>query len=273
MAIPNHVHFVWGLKDEPEPFHLVHYVCVESCRRVQRPERIFVHCGHPPTGPYWERLERDVTVLPAAQVPAVSAHADERLVPPEFRYAHHSDFVRLDALIEHGGIYADLDTLFVAPLSAGLLAEKFVLGREGDIVDELAGVSRPSLCNALLASEPRAAFAVAWRTAMPHALNGTWSNHSTLLPYELSESLPNQVHVEPSRSFYAFAATRGGIRALLEELHTDLDGVLTLHLWAHLWWREDRRDFSDVHAGLITEDFVRHVDTTYTVLAREFLPA
>lgn len=273
MAIPNDVHFVWGLKDEPEPFHLVHYLCVESCRRVQRPDRIFLHCAHRPSGRYWKLVEPAVTIVPAAQVAEVSAiSSDERFVPVAYRYAHHSDFVRLDALIEHGGIYADLDTLFVKPLGGDLLTSRFVLGREGDIPDEISGVVRPSLCNALLLSAPRSAFAVAWRTAMPHALNGTWSNHSTLLPYELSKALPDQVRVEPPRSFYAFAGTRDGIAGLLEELHTDIEGVFTLHLWAHLWWREDRRDFSDVHAGLVTEEFVRRVDTTYTVLAREFLP-
>jgi Glycosyltransferase sugar-binding region containing DXD motif len=273
MAIPNQVHFVWGFKKEPEPFHLIHYLCVESCRRVQGPERIYLHHHHLPYGPYWELLEPRLTVVPAAPVAAIEGAAyDDRLVPPAYRYAHHSDFVRLDALIAQGGIYADLDTLFVRPFPADLLAAKFAIGREADIRDERTGAVRPSLCNALLLSEPGSTFAVAWRRTMPHALNGTWSNHSTLLPYELSLHFGDLVHVEPRRSFYRYGPNREDLASLLEGLDTDQQGVLTVHLWAHLWWDARRVEFSTVHSGLFTEEYVRTVDTTYNVLARDFLP-
>jgi hypothetical protein len=273
VAIPNIVHAVWGLKDDPEPFHLVHYLCLESCRRVQRPARILLHCQHRPFGRYWDLIAPHVELVPAVRAREVlEAAYDERLVPASYRYAHHADFVRLDALIRAGGIYADLDTLFVAPFPDELLRARFVIGREDDIRDERTGEMRPSLCNALLLSEPRSLFAVTWRQVLGAALDGTWSNHSTLLPYELSVRLPGAVRVEPRRSFFRYGPTREGIALLLERLDDDLDGVYTLHLWAHLWWEAARRDFSSVHAALLTEDYVRRVDTTYTVLARPYLP-
>ncbi len=193
-------------------------------------------------------------------------------MPPNYRYTHHSDFVRLDALIESGGIYADLDTLFVRPFPEDLFEERFVLGREDDLRDELTGVVRPSLCNALMLSESRSVFAVMWRRTIAAALNGTWSNHSTLLPYELSQRLPEAVRVEPRRSFCHYGPTREGLFRLFEQLDRDTSGVFSIHLWAHLWWQAERLDFSVMHAGLFTEDFVRNFDTTYNVLAREFLP-
>jgi hypothetical protein len=274
VEIPNTAHFVWGLKDEAEPLHLVHYLCLESCRRVQRPERIVLHCGHRPFGRYWDLLEPHVTLAPAERVAAVTAASgNETLVPRRFRYAHHADFVRLDALVESGGFYADLDTLFVAPFPDALFAAPFVMGREDDVRDELTGVVRPSLCNALLLSRQRAAFAMLWRRTAASALNGSWSNHSTLLPYELSTRFPDTVHVEPRRSFYRYGPNREDLATLFEGLDTDTAGMYSIHLWAHLWWAEERRDFSGFHAGLLTEQFVRTVDTTYTVLARPFLPA
>ena len=33
-----------------------------------------------------------------------------------------------------------------------------------------------------------------------------------------------------------------------------------------------RRDFSTVHGGKLTEDYIRRVDTTYNRVARRFLP-
>ena len=56
-------------------------------------------------------------------------------------------------------------------------------------------------------------------------------------------------------------------------LDADFTGVASIHLWSHLWWERRRRDFSDFHAGLITEDYVREGRTTYAVAARPFLPS
>ncbi len=107
---------------------------------------------------------------------------------------------------------------------------------------------------------------------MPRAFNGSWSNHSTLLPQRLSEEMPRDIHVEPSRSFYPYMWTRAGIRAMLQERETDMRGIYSMHLWSHLWWSERRRDFSDFHAGLLTERAIREVDTTYNLIARQYLP-
>ena len=52
-----------------------------------------------------------VEVDPVSEV--LQADYTHGLVPEHLRYAHHADFVRLDALIEHGGLYADIDTIFV----------------------------------------------------------------------------------------------------------------------------------------------------------------
>jgi hypothetical protein len=47
--------------------------------------------------------------------------------------------------------------------------------------------------------------------------------------------------------------------------------VYSLHLWAHLWWDAWRTDFSTLHAAQITAQHIRNVDTTYNLLARQFL--
>ena len=38
-----------------------------------------------------------------------------------YRYAHAADFLRLDVLIAEGGVYADIDTLFVSRLPRAAL--------------------------------------------------------------------------------------------------------------------------------------------------------
>ena len=74
------------------------------------------------------------------------------------------------------------------------------------------------------------------------------------------------------RTFYKHLGTPEGIRTLLEGCDRDNDGVVSMHLWAHLWWSPKRRDFSDFHAGLMTEQYIRTIDTTYNLAARPYLP-
>ncbi|MGI9659129.1 MAG: glycosyltransferase [Gaiellaceae bacterium] len=273
MKIPNLTHFVFGLREQSEPFHLVHYLCLESCRRVLQPDAIYLHHKHRPYGPYWELIEPHLTLVEADLAPEVlEAEYNETLVPQQYRYAHHADFVRLDALIEHGGIYADIDTLFVRPFEPAWFKHPFVIAREDPVRDELTGEVKPSLCNALLLSEARSEFAETWRREMASALNGTWSNHSNFLAQELSVRLPDAAHILPQSAFFKFGATEDGIDAIFGRLETEVDEVFSIHLWSHLWWSEARRDFSDVSAATITEEYVREVDTTYNVLARAFLP-
>lgn len=271
--IPNLAHFVFGLDDRPSPFHFLHYLAIESCRRVVEPTAIYLHCRRPPSGRWWEAVADAVTLVEVDLVPEVlSADYSAGLVPERYRYAHHADFVRLDALLEHGGIYADLDTIFLRPPPAELYEAPFVIGREPPVHDEVTGALRPSLCNALLMAEPGSRFARVWREEMPAALNGTWSNHSGFLADSLAGRLPEAVRVEPEVRFFPFPATSTGIRQLLDERHPVTDEAVSLHLWGHLWWQRRRRDHSLVHAGWCTPEVLAISATTLADLARPYLP-
>ena len=269
---PRTFHFVFGLRDRPEPFHLVFYLCLESCRQVNDPCKIFLHCHHQPYGPYWDMIRDAVTIVPVDPDPIIAAYQYPQRAHNKYRYAHHADVIRLDALIERGGVYADIDTIFVNPIPDDLLRRPCVLGREDDVMCHRTGRLRPSLCNAVIIAEPHAAFTVAWRQRLHAAFDGSWSNHSCFLAHELSLQCPDDVHVEPQRTFYKHGHRPAGVQMLLEGLDTDFDDVISMHLWSHLWWDKRRRDFSRVHAGMLTEDYLRCVDTTYTVAARRFLP-
>jgi hypothetical protein len=121
-------------------------------------------------------------------------------------------------------------------------------------------------------SQKDSEFAKIWLHAMEKEFDGSWSKHSTLLPYRLSKRYPDLIHIEPSRTFYRHMWTIEGIRTLFEECDRDHEGVISMHLWSHLWWSEERRDFSPFHGGLITENYIKNIDTTYNIIARAFLP-
>jgi glycosyltransferase involved in cell wall biosynthesis len=271
--IPRCAHFVFGLEEQVEPFHFLHYVSLESCRCVLEPDVIYFHHKHLPWGPWWDRIRPRLTLVEVDLVPEVrAADYSDGHVPADYRYAHHSDFIRLDALLASGGVYADIDTIFVRPFPRELFAASFVIGREAAVRDERSGEMRPSLCNALLMSEPGAPFARLWRDEMADALNGTWSNHSGFLSEALSRRVLGSVRVEPEVTFFSFPATPAGLSALLDR-RCDLPAdALTVHLWAHLWWDRQRRDFTDVHGERYLPSFVRRGRTTLAELARPYLP-
>lgn len=274
--IPRIFHFVFGLKEQTEPFHLLHYLCLESCRQINQPDAIYFHYANEPYGPLWDAIKPHLTLHRVTRVVLsddVYQRSDEgkRIAREGLSYAHEADFIRLKVLLEHGGVYADMDTLFVKPLPEHLYQHECVLGEEGALPDA-RGLLRPSLCNALIAAKPGARFIGKWLDESYGAFNGTWSNHSCQLATRLWEAHSDMVHVVPRRYFYRHAWTRAGIRSLFDCRDDDLHDVFSLHLWSHLWWDRERTNFTSFHAGLLTEDYVRTADTTYAVLARRFLP-
>lgn len=272
-VIPNQFIFVYGLHPDNEPLHLIHYLCMRSCIQINQPDRVMLCSPEEPEGHYWELLRSEVEWVRVDPVPLVDkmAYADSGINP--YRYAHHSDFIRLEQLLAQGGVYADLDTLFINPLPAELFNKPFVLGRERDIADPHTGEAMHSLCNAVIMSVPNGAFCRRWYDAMAEAFDGTWSNHSTLLPQHLAQQYPDEIHIEAECSFYHFPPTAKGISQLFDGRVSLPEDAYSMHLWAHLWWSDLRVDFSAFDASRITEEYVRTMDTTYTLAARPFLPA
>jgi hypothetical protein len=119
---------------------------------------------------------------------------------------------------------------------------------------------------------PSAAFAVAWRRRLASALNGSWSNHSGFLASRLRMEMPQEVHVEKQESFFPALCTPADVRRLLEGDAIDVSASYSVHLWAHVWWNEQRRDFCDMHAGMFTCEYVQTVDTMLNRQMRPYLP-
>jgi hypothetical protein len=272
--VPNVVHFIFGFRPQTEPFHLMHYLCLASCIGVNRPDAVFFHCQHEPWGEYWERIRPSLTVRPIEPDPFIASFRYKDPTLERFRYAHFTDVARLKVIAEHGGIYADMDTLFVAPLPASFFERSFVMGKEEtDFGDAAARAAGGSLCNAWMMGEPGAAFAKAWLARLKEDFDGTWNAYACLAPYRLSREHPEWIDVEPERSFFYLDYGGTGLRDIFTRRVSDLEGIYSMHLWSHRWWNANVRGPMLFHAGRLTPAYVRHADTTYASVARNFLPA
>lgn len=270
--IPRHFHFVFGLRKQREQFHLLFYLCLKSCLVVNRPERIYFYYHYLPYGHYWDLIRPHLTLVKVPLKPGIESRYDRLSGLHGYSYAHHADFIRVEQVLERGGVYADMDTLFIRPIPEALYRKECVMGREDDVWCPLRQVSRPSLCNAWFMAAAGSRFLEAWLDRMPDYFDGSWSNHSCYLPWELSQAHPDWVHVEPASTCFPYMWTREALAELFEGLGDRHRHACSLHLWNHLWWDRRRRDFSDFHQGLISEARIRSRETTFNRLARPFLP-
>src|SRR5258708_6871344 len=122
--IPNVIHFIFGFAPDfgGKPFSLVHYLAVKSAYMVNKPDCINLFCQHEPQGEWWEKAKRYVNVV--------------RVAPPEevfgvrlYHFAHKADVMRLQVLMDQGGIYLDMDIICVRPFTP-LLGHSFVMGQQ-----------------------------------------------------------------------------------------------------------------------------------------------
>ncbi|RNI29892.1 glycosyl transferase [Rufibacter immobilis] len=271
--VPNIYHFVFGLRPQTEPFHLAYYLCLASCLEVNKPEAIYFHFKHLPYGEWWDRIKPFLILNPVEESDFVKQFSYQNQQIESFRYAHLADIVRLEVLLKYGGVYADIDSLFVNRLPEHLFTKPCVMGKEKvDWGQEAAVRAGGSLCNAWILAEKDSAFIRLWLDQTLKEFDGTWSAHSTFLPYRLSQENVNLIHVEPERSFFFFDWSKKGIRDLFVNKVTDVEGVYSMHLWNHLWWSPSRTDFTYFHHRRLTPEYVAFADTTYARIARKFMP-
>jgi hypothetical protein len=243
-GIPNIIHFTFGLDGNfgGKPFSFVHYLAVRSALEVNRPDAIYLHYHHEPSGKWWEKTRELVRLL---RVEAPS----EIFGNPLYHYAHKSDVVRLQALKEHGGIYLDLDVLCLKPFQS-LLHHECVMGWQGD----------RGLCNAVVLAEPRAEFIDRWldsyRTFRGKDKETYWDEHSVLMPKRIADRFPESIHVESERSFF-WPPCQRDVSALLDEVAQDFSETYCVHLCEVTWWESWLRHLSPEWMAQSSSNFAR----------------
>ncbi len=280
--IPYVFHFVFGLKAQTEVFHLAHYLCLASCRAQHPTARICMHHRNLPWGPWWDAIRPELELHPVADTPAdwqpsrYAGHVDGAMaLQQNLSYAHESDFLRLDILLAHGGVYADMDNFFVQPYPERWFSSEHacLMAEELPVLDT-QGVAVPSLCNAVMLAVPNAPFIRVWRERIADAFDGSWSHHSCALAAKLWRESAAPIQVLPAARFFEFPWTVKGMQRLFEQDESAapfMRNVYSIHLWAHLWWSESRVDFTRFHAGLITPENVARGGSTYFELAKPLL--
>jgi hypothetical protein len=240
---------------------------------INKPDAVMFHYQYMPWGPWWDIIAPSLQLRKIEPDKFISSFSYNDAAIGKYRYAHLSDIARLKILVKYGGIYADIDTLFINKLPNHFFEHEFVMGMEKiDWTVAAAQAAGGSLCNAWMMGAPNSNFAKLLLARTYECFDGTWSAHSTFLPYRLSREHPEWIHVEPQQSFFFYDWTGEGISGIFEKPQPNLDEVYSIHLWSHMWWDRKRIDTSYFHAGRLTPEYVRFSKAAYAELARPFLP-
>jgi len=274
--IPNILHFVFGMAPDfgGKPFSLVHYLSVKSAVELNKPESSFFHYQYEPQGEWWEKTKPLLTL--------------NKMIAPEhimgnklYHVAHKADVVRLQALKETGGIYMDLDTISVKPLT-GLLNHSFAIGQElkaayvpknwrqrlkyklGLIKKNRVGST--GLCNAVLLSEKNSAFVNLWlkeyKTFRSQGRDKYWNEHSVLVPQLLAARHPDKLIQLDPYTFHYPLYDDAGLRSMFEEVN-NFPGAYLHHLWESFAWEK--------YMLKLTAKGIETTETTYNRIARRYL--
>ncbi|BAV07523.1 hypothetical protein FLA_3549 [Filimonas lacunae] len=251
----------------------MHYLCLASCLEVNKPEKIYFHYQHLPYGEWWDRIAPHITLCKVTNSNFIETFEYKNKAVEIFRYAHISDIIRLEVLLKYGGVYADMDTLFVKKIPDTLYLHDCVMGKEMvNWQETMAQKAGGSLCNAFIMAAPQSVFIQQWLQEIHQYFDGSWSGHSTFLPYILSQKPEAAVHVEPQSSFFHFGWNKKGIHNLFMNHPLHREDIYSMHLWAHLWWSYSRTDFSYFSHLELTPAYVAFANTTYATIAKQFLP-
>jgi Glycosyltransferase sugar-binding region containing DXD motif len=251
-VIPNILHYCFGMSPDfgGKPWSLIHYVCVRSALERIKPTACFFYYEHEPAGPWWE-ISREMLTLVKITSPR-TIHGN-----PVEHPAHRADIVRLEKLMELGGIYLDCD-VFVHRGFDDLRSHSCVLGSQGE----------RGLCNAVILAEPDAPFVRKWyaeyRSFRGRGVDDHWDEHSVKVPLKLSRDFPDELVVLPQNAFFSPSWEDVGIYEIFgSHAPINLSGKYANHLWEGAAWREYLQD--------LTPKQVRKIDSNFHYWARPFV--
>jgi hypothetical protein len=240
--VPKILHYTFGMASDfgGKPWSLVHHVCLKSAVERIIPQEVLFYYEYEPTGPWWE-LSRELVTLVKIEAPR------EIFGRPLAHVAHRSDVVRLQKLIEHGGIYLDADVLVQRSFD-DLLEHRTVLGQEGQDAEW-------GLANAVMLAAPQSPFMRRWLEEYRSFRGEIWNEHSVHLPGKLARAHPTEITVLPSTAFFWPLWTEEH----LEWIFASNRPIPTEQTYAnHLWEGKAWKYLED-----LTPQRVRSVDTNF----------
>lgn len=232
-------HFIFGLKENfgNKPFQYFHYLTIKSCYLTQNKPEIWIHFVHEPNDNiWWEEAKQYCKIKKYDTIPEEIFVFLKNI--RDLHFVLIADVFRLLILKEHGGVYADMDTLFYRPFFPHFENKSFVMGLEEQFHKKNNKILTTGLCNALMICEKQSKFIDVWLNSYEkHFINPKDLNKMAVrIPHGLNVH-NNLVHVEPVESFFKYLWSKNFYNEIIEDekwvwdYNTGDEGIFSKHLY------------------------------------------
>ena len=218
--IPKIVHFVVGQEQDKQnsSFTFFNYLVFLAARRHIRPTKLFVHYYREPNTFWWNQTKHDTEIDPTLlKVRLVDKVFNRSVDHP----AHRADVIRLEVMLQYGGIYLDTDTVCIRSFNPLLNLNDVVLAYETD--------NKNLIGTAVFLAKRNAAFIRRWYDAYQSFDGKCWTCHSVTLAGKLAPYYLNEVTVLPTETFYRPSWNEG--KKLFDSNDYDFSRNYAVHLW------------------------------------------
>jgi len=249
--IPNRLHYV-HLSNDGRQWQIHHHLSIKSAYVRGGFDKISIWVDKEPEGKWWEKT-KPLVELNFIEPPK------EIFGKPITQPAHKSDVIRLQVLLEYGGVYVDTDTIFVKSFKP-LLNNKFVLGQQNINGNE-------GLCPAVILSEVNSTFGQHWLAGFKDSFGGgppgssTWCTHSVQYPLWLSKQIPEEVTILNHEAFFWPLYHQNHIEWMFVEEHK-FPNAYSHHLW---------ESSGKIYLKEMTEEKIKTQNTTFTQITKDLL--
>lgn len=266
MKIPNIFHFILISKDGKTPpiLEYFHFIAMKSAYISNQPDliKLYITKGLTPVGEYYARAVSEIPVLEIEEIEDFNTIYGNEIC----YFTHKTDVIRIQKLIQYGGIYLDLDTITIASFDA-LRYHKFVTCREDDSF---------RFGSAVLASEPNSTFAKEminlYKNFRSKGRDEYFVETIQEQPFQLwKEKYQNSKEITivsadellSPKTLVEWKGNQIYFQRFFESDDFDIEGRYTLHLWTELTYQKYIKDLNKV----------LNQDTTYSKLVKRFLNA
>ncbi|XP_077985186.1 uncharacterized protein LOC144439827 [Glandiceps talaboti] len=242
-VVPNIAHSIFFTC---HPFVFENLISMLGAHRIMKADKILFHTDCQPEGEWWQEAKDLIPTLIIHNMTMPTEVFGTNLSTnwPE----HAADVVRLQILMQWGGVYFDLDTFVLASLDP-LRYYDYVVGRSSD----------NTLANGIILANKNATFLKIFYNSYKNYNSSCWACSSVIKHNELAKEYTHLLHIEPDSmikpNYVKYKEIFNGNYNWWEE-------HFTVHVYMRLYWSANR------NAPPFTKENIKTLDNAFGEMCR-----
>jgi hypothetical protein len=218
--IPKVIHYFFGLREDfcGKPFTDFHYLNILSAWKLNPDYKIKVYYYYEPDCWQFKALYTFCEVIKLDSLP-------NTINGKSIKWGEHvCGYLRVNKLLEEGGIYLDTDVVCIKPFD-DLLDFDCIMGLE------YASKLTWGLCDATILASKGSKFMSLWKDNYDNYYDqDSWNTDAVVVPYELAVRNPKTIRMVPPDFFFKYPWDNFGFTMIFKAI-SPLDYAYTMHLY------------------------------------------